>query len=394
MNAGSLLVIAAAALGLPPLAGRLRLPAVVLEILFGIIIGPVLGLVHADELIVALGELGFLLLLFLAGFEIDLRIFERSGPRPVLRATVLFVLSLGLAALAAIALGLGTFATLVLATTSVGLVVPTLRSDRALGTPLGQDILIAALIADFATLVIVSAAALVIRVGPDVRLLAFPLFLALVIVAFVGLRAAAWWWPDRFSRFFHAQDPDALGVRFAIAVLLGFAGLAGALGIEPALGAFLGGTGVATVFRSRGELDHTLDGLAYGFLIPIFFIGVGLGFSLTAFEDPAALGFTAVLAVAAFAVKLGPAVVVLAGRHGLRAAAAAGALLSARLSLIIVVARIGVELGVLDASFEAQIILLAAVSATLAPIGYRLLAGKPTPAAATAPLPVTARSRP
>jgi Kef-type K+ transport system membrane component KefB len=384
MSAGSLLVIAAAALGLPPLAGRLRLPAVVLEILFGIVVGPVLGLVHADELIVALGELGFLLLLFLAGFEIDLRIFERSGPRPVLRGTALFGLSLGMAALAAFTLGLGTFATLVLATTSVGLVVPTLRSARALGNPLGQDILIAALIADFATLVIVSAAALVIRVGPDVRLLAFPLFLGLVVVAFAALRTAAWWWPDPFSRFFLAQDPDALGVRFAIAMLLGFAGLAGALGIEPALGAFLGGVGVATVFRSRGELDHTLDGLAYGFLIPIFFIGVGLGFSLTAFEDPAAIGFVIVLTAAAFAVKLVPSIVVLGGRHGLRPSAAAGALLSARLSLIIVVARIGVELGVLDASFEAQIILLAAVSATLAPIGYRLLAGAPAPAAASA----------
>ena len=269
--------------------------------------------VHADELVVALGELGFLLLLFLAGFEIDLRIFERSGPRPVLRGTALFGLSLGLAAVAAFALGLGTFATLVLATTSVGLVVPTLRSARALGNPLGQDILIAALIADFATLVIVSAAALVIRVGPDVRLLAFPLFLGLVVAAFTGLRIAAWWWPDPFARFLHAQDPDALGVRFAIAMLLGFAGLAGALGIEPALGAFLGGVGVATVFRSRGELDHTLNGLAYGFLIPIFFIGVGLGFSLTALENPGAIGHALVLTAAALLVKLLPALLVLGG---------------------------------------------------------------------------------
>ena len=201
-DSGALLVVALAALGLPPLAATVRLPAVVLEILFGILVGPVLGILRADALIESLGELGFLLLLFLAGFEIDLRLFERSGPRPVLRGTLLFALSLGLAAAGALMLDLGIFMTLVLATTSVGLVVPTLRSGRVLATPLGQDILMAALIADFATLVAVSLASLVMRVGADARLLLFPLFIALVLASFAGLRLAAWWWPDRFSRFF------------------------------------------------------------------------------------------------------------------------------------------------------------------------------------------------
>jgi Kef-type K+ transport system membrane component KefB len=175
-------------------------------------------------------------------------------------------------------------------------------------------------------------------------------------------------------RFFDARDPDALGVRFAIAILLGYAGFASVLGIEPALGAFAAGTGVATVFRYRGQLDHTLDGLGYGFLIPIFFIGVGLGFRLSAFDNLSAIGFVALLLVISVAVKLVPTLLVLAGRYGLRSASAAGLLLSARLSLIIVVARVGLELGVVSPDLEAQIILLAALTATLAPVGYRLVA--------------------
>jgi Kef-type K+ transport system membrane component KefB len=384
-DSGALLVVALAALGLPPLAATVRLPAVVLEILFGILVGPVLGILRADTLIESLGELGFLLLLFLAGFEIDLRLFERSGPRPVLRGTLLFVISLGLAAGGALMLDLGIFMTLVLATTSVGLVVPTLRSGRVLATPLGQDILMAALIADFATLVAVSLASLVMRVGADPRLLLFPLFIALVLASFAGLRFAAWWWPDRFSRFFDPRDPEALGVRFAMAMVLAYAGLATAMGIEAALGAFLAGTGVATVFRHRGELDHTLDGLAYGFLIPIFFIGVGLSFSLTAVSDPAAIGFLALLIAVAFVVKLVPSLAVLGRRHGLRSGAAAGMLLSARLSLIIVVARIGVELGAIEPDLEAMIILLAAATATFAPIGYGLVAKPQAGGAAVRP---------
>jgi Kef-type K+ transport system membrane component KefB len=373
-GSGALLVIALAALGLPLLATMVRLPAVVLEILFGILVGPVLGIFRADALIDSLGELGFLLLLFLAGFEIDLRLFERSGPRPVLRGLLLFALTLGLAATAALMLDLGIFMTLVLATTSVGLVVPTLRSGRTLATPLGQDILMAALIADFATLVAVSLVSLVLRVGVDAQLLAFPLFVGLVAASFAALRSAAWWWPDQFSRFFDPHDPEALGVRFTMAMVLVYAGLAAAMGIEAALGAFLAGTGVATVFRHRGELDHTLDGLAYGFLIPIFFIGVGLSFSLAAVSDLAAVGFVTLLVVVAFVVKLIPSLAVIGRRHGMRSGAAAGMLLSARLSLIIVVARIGVELGAIEPEMEASIILLAAASATFAPIGYRLVA--------------------
>jgi trk system potassium uptake protein TrkA len=170
-------------------------------------------------------------------------------------------------------------------------------------------------------------------------------------------------------------------VRFAMAMVLAYAGLATAMGIEAALGAFLAGTGVATVFRHRGELDHTLDGLAYGFLIPIFFIGVGLSFSLTAVSDPAAIGFLALLIAVAFVVKLVPSLAVLGRRHGLRSGAAAGMLLSARLSLIIVVARIGVELGAIEPDLEAMIILLAAATATFAPIGYGLVA-RPQPGGA------------
>jgi Kef-type K+ transport system membrane component KefB len=373
-GSGALLIIALAALGLPALATMIRLPAVVLEILFGILVGPVLHIVDADPFVDSLGELGFLLLLFLAGFEIDLRLFERSGARPVLRGALVFTLTIVLAAVGALGLGLGIFMTLVLATTSVGLVVPTLRSSRSLSTPLGQDILMAALIADFVTLLAVSVVALVFRVGVDVQLLAFPLFIGLVVASFAALRSAAWWWPAQFGRFFDRHDPDALGVRFAMAMLLAGAGLAAAMGIEPALGAFLAGTGVATVFRHRGDLDHTLDGLAYGFLIPIFFIGVGLNFSLSSIDRPSTIGFVALLVVVAFVVKLVPTMLVLSRRHGLRPSAAAGMLLSARLSLIIVVARIGVELGVIDPGLEAVIILLAAATATFAPVGYRLVA--------------------
>ena len=372
-DAATLILIAAAAFVLPLVAGRLAMPAVILEIFFGIAAGPMLGLVRPGELLNALAELGFLLLLFLSGFEIDLRVFERQGARPVISGLAVFAATLGASLLATQLLGLHIFVALVLSTTSVGLVVPTLRATRLMSTPLGQDTLINALLADFLTLLAVTVVALVIEFGFSLRLFALPEFFLAVAAVLLAVRRAAWWMPERFERLFDADDPDELGIRATLALMLVFVGLAIVLGIEPILGAFLAGMAFALVFRERADLDRKLTGFAYGFLIPIFFINVGVGFRLDALAEPSAIGFTALLLVIALGVKVVPALLLVLRRHSLREALAAGTLLSARLSLIIVVARLGVELGVVDPTLEAEIILLAAATATISPALFRWL---------------------
>jgi len=372
-DAATLILIAAAAFVLPLLAGRIGMPAVIVEILFGIAAGPMLGLVRPGDLLNALAELGFLLLLFLSGFEIDLRVFERQGARPVISGLAVFGATLGASLIATQLMGLHLFVALVLSTTSVGLVVPTLRATRRMSTPLGQDTLINALLADFLTLLAVTVVALMIEYGFSLRLFALPEFFLAVAVVLLAVRRAAWWMPERFERLFDADDPDELGIRATLALMLIFVGLAIVLGIEPILGAFLAGMAFALVFRERADLDRKLTGFAYGFLIPIFFINVGVGFRLEALGEPGAIGFTALLLVVALAVKIVPALLLVLRRHSLREALAAGTLLSARLSLIIVVARLGVELGVVDAALEAEIILLAAATATISPALFRWL---------------------
>jgi Kef-type K+ transport system membrane component KefB len=153
-KATTIIVIACAAFMLPLIAGRLRLSAITLEILFGILIGPhILNLVQQTELLNFLAEFGFLLLMFLSGFEIDFSNLEKQGPKQIIHGTVAFAVTLGLSYWIAHALEYGAFVTFLLATTSVGLVVPTLRNTLRMSTRLGQFILIAALIADFLTLV-------------------------------------------------------------------------------------------------------------------------------------------------------------------------------------------------------------------------------------------------
>ena len=373
-QATSLILIASAAFCLPLLATRLRTPAVVLELLFGILAGPTTGWIEGSELLDLLARLGLFLLMFLAGFEIDFRALERQGRDRLLMLVGVFALTLAAAHWFTVRLGYHAFMTLVLATTSVGLVVPTLRSTRRTATRLGQYVLISAIMADFLTLVLVAMLALVERHGVGLELLQMPALFIAVIVVLQSLKLAVWWFPVSFRRLFSTDDPEELGMRASLALMLAFVGLSIALDIEPILGAFLAGTVFAVVFRSRGVLEHQLNGFSYGFLIPIFFINVGLRFEISLLQDLDVLAKAFAVIAAAFVVKIVPSLVFLLRGFSLRETLAAGILLSARLSLIIAVATVGVELGFLSNQERAIAILLAAVTATIAPTLFRALA--------------------
>jgi len=396
--AATLILIAVAAFGLPLVARRVGVPAPVLEILFGVAIGPVLHFVTLTDFISQLGELGFFLLMFLSGFEINLAGFGARARSQLVVGLVVFGITLAASAGSVWLLGYGAFTMFVLATTSVGMVVPTLRTTRHMGTSLGQSILVSALIADFLTLIAVTCLALVTDSGSPLSLLAVPAFFAVIAAGLLIVRRIAWWWPEPFRRLFDVDDPEEVGIRATLALMLVLVGLALVLGIEPILGAFMAGTVFAVVFRYRGTLDQKLAGFAYGFLIPVFFIGVGIRFDLSALGDPVALRITVALIGLAILVKILAALPLRLLGLPMRSVLAAGFLLSARLSLIIAVAELGVRLGVIDRPLQSSIVLLAAASSTLGPLLFRLVAPSapaPAPSAAERPsAPVVGSARP
>lgn len=373
-QATSLILIASAAFLLPLAATHVRTPGVVLELLFGILVGPITGWIHGTELLDLLAQLGLFLLMFLAGFEIDFGALERQGRARMLMLLLVFFVTLGVSQWFTLHMGYDPFMVLVLATTSVGLVVPTLRSTRRIATRLGQYILVSAIFADFLTLVLVAMLALVKRHGWSLGLLKMPVLFITIALVLRTLRLAVWWYPHRFQRLFATDDPEELGIRASLALMLAFVGLSMALDVEPILGAFLAGTVFALVFRNPGHLQQQLNGFSFGFLIPIFFINVGLRFELELLEDWETLMRALGLVLIAFVVKIVPSLLFLLRGLSLRETFAVGILLSARLSLIIAVATIGVELGLISIEDRAIAILLAAASATLAPTLFRALA--------------------
>ncbi|MHC1587752.1 MAG: cation:proton antiporter domain-containing protein, partial [Candidatus Syntropharchaeia archaeon] len=135
------------------------------------------------------------------------------------------------------------------------------------------------------------------------------------------------------------------------------------------LGAFLAGVMLSLLFRGGTILEQKLYGIGYGFLIPIFFINVGIKFDLTSLIT-GGIYLVPTLLLMALIVKIIPALIFLI-EYPLKDSISAGILLSSRLSLIIAVATVGMELGLMDRMMGSAIILLALITSTVCPTIFR-----------------------
>jgi Kef-type K+ transport system membrane component KefB/Trk K+ transport system NAD-binding subunit len=392
----SLLIVAALAVIVPVTLRRfkrLQLPIVVGEILAGIIVGKSgLNMVSVDDpVIMFTAEFGLVFLMFLSGMEIDfsslgLMNFGKTEDKkpfsmgPTQLAGLSFLLTLGLS----IAFGFGLqkwnlvrdpwMMALILSTTSLGVVVPVLKESGLIGSRFGQAILVSALLADFVTMLLITV---------EVAILSYGLTLDILLI---GVLFVAFFLIYRFSKFIRqikgvgraieelSHATAQIKIRIAFMLMLVFVVLSEALGTEVILGAFLAGAILSLLGTSDdAHVAHELETFGYGFLIPIFFISVGVNFNLPVlFASSEALLLIPLLLGAAIVVKILPALLFKINFSG-REALAAGTLLSARLSLIIAASAIGTNLGVISDAVNTSIILVAILTVTTAPLLFTRL---------------------
>lgn len=395
----ALLAVAAIALSAPilvSLAPRLRMPAVVLEIVLGIAVGPSgLDWVDVDVPVDVLALIGLSFLLFLAGLELDLHSLRGRIGRLLVAYGVSLALALGAAGLLHVADAHDEplFLAILLASTSLGLVVPVLRDAGETFSPYGQLVLAAGSVGEFGAILLLAlfysegssglGAQLTLLVG-------FAILVAVVAFALARLERS----PricDTLSRL--GETSAQLGVRVAILVLAVFVALSSLLGFEAVLGAFVAGALLRVTDPderlTNERLRSKLDAIGYGFLIPCFFVTSGLRFDASALvDDPTALVLVPVLFLAFLAVRALPALLYRPLYDG-RRVAAAGLLQATSLSIPVVAVRLGQELGTIDAETGAAIIAAGLLTVVLCPpIALTLLArakaeNEPEPDSAT-----------
>jgi Kef-type K+ transport system membrane component KefB len=374
-----LLIVTVVAFSAPFVLGLvpgLRLPAVVVEIVAGIAIGPSgFGWVEIDEPIDVLSLIGLAFLLFLAGLEID---FHALRGRLVGISALGFAASFGLGLAVALILdGLGQVDTpllvaIILVATSLGIVVPVLKDSDQIASGLGQLVITAASIADFGAVILLSLFFSREATSTSTKLVllgGFFLVAGAFALAIVGAERSG----TLAGVLLRLQDTTAqIRVRGAFVLLVAFVALAESLGLEAILGAFLAGAVVSLVDRDRMLTHPTfrtkLEAVGYGVFIPVFFVASGIRFDLGAlFSSASTVVRVPVFLIALLAVRGLPALLYrsLLGRREVLVAAL---LQATSLPFIVAASMIGMQLDLLDKATGAALIAAGLLSVLLFPL--------------------------
>lgn len=337
------------------LAPSLRIPAVVLEIVVGIVVGPsVLGWVEIDLPVQIIALVGLAFLLFLAGLEIDV---HRLRGRLLGIAIVGYLATLAIGSVAGAGFAVvgwldsPLLLAVTLSATSLGLVVPVLKDAGRVEGDIGQTTIAASSVADFAAVLLLSLLFTTSggSTGGRVSLLVMFALLVVATAVVIGLAGRSMRLGDALLRL---QDTTAeIRVRAAVGLLIAFVVLAEKFGLESILGAFLAGAVVGLLDRDSSthpQFRVKLEAIGYGFVIPVFFVSSGLRLDLSGLmESPSTLVRVPLFLVALLAARGLPALLY-ARSLGLRSTVAAGLLQATSLPFIVTATQIGVIVGLMQ----------------------------------------------
>ena len=364
------LIIILLAITIAPVISRYtHLPVIVIELIIGIIIGKsFLDIIPSNTLFDFFSSFGLIFLMFLAGLEMDFARIRESFTRTVVIAV--FSISVPFFSGYFIAQYIGIHPLIlgaVISTTSLGLILPItkeLKHHKELSTVLfGSVILI-----DILSIFILTFSIVYIRGDFGITfyysiLLLLVLFILPIILNRSNVRKRIAKWLGERSRF-------AIMVRLSFALLVMLAAVSEELGFHSIVGAFIAGLIISEITPKACQLEEKLESFGYGFFIPFFFILVGSRIDIPSlFTNLANIRMLfIILGIALFSKFISVTLASKAVNFNWKESISMGFFHTARLSLIIAVAEIGRELGLVDDDLFSSFMIIAIISAIIGPV--------------------------
>jgi len=362
---------------LAPLLARslsrwVRIPIVVFELMLGIIVGPsLLGWAMPSDFVGALSEFGLAMLFFVAGSEIEFAAFRgRAGRLAVLGWLLSLGLGVGLTWFFvppedAIVIGIA------LCSTALGTILPILRDAGELRTPFGQAIGAIGAVGEFGPLIAIS-----LFLGgrnPGIETIVLVIFgLVAGLAIWLAFRMPQGAMHRAVNASLHTSGQFAIRVVFLI--LSALVALSIVLDLDMLLGAFAAGIVWRLIMRDAKESDRKVveskvEAVAFGFLVPIFFIYTGVTFDLAALlEDPILLAVVPLVVVALFLIRGLPSMLASPIGSSRRDRLAVALLGATGLPIIVAVTGIGVDEGILTSADAAVFVGAGMLSVLLFPL--------------------------
>ncbi len=370
----SLFVMLAAAKVMAEVFERLRQPAVVGEILAGVIIGPsLLGWVAPSELITILAEIGVIFLLFMVGLETKPQALIKVGPRALMVGVLGVILPFVAGYFIAIWWG-GSFVESMfigaaLVATSVGITARVLDSMGLLDTRSARIILGAAVIDDILGLIILSLVSSVSQGSVSYAGLAKTAGAAVMFTVFVALVGS-----KVLTRLAPAIEKLKVSKPFfniGLMLCLGLSLASIYVGVAAIIGAFLAGMALAEATEDNKGMHKLTSGVTE-FLVPFFLVNIGMQLDLHVFKDLSVVALAIIVTIIAVVTKFVGCALGAWGMTG-REMAQIGIGMVPRGEVGIVVAQIGLGLGVISGNFFAAVLFMAVATTLIAPPFIKVL---------------------
>ena len=373
-----IVIFAAKSAGL--VSARLGQPAVLGELLAGLVLGPTVFDVlhapifssnHAGDVVSELGEIGVVFLMFIAGLEVDLAGMLKSGRIAILVGVLGVIAPILLGALAALVFNyppvVSVFIGIVLSATSVSISAQTLLELGVLRSKEGLALLGAAVIDDVLVILVLSiflaltggsdagAASVVIVVLRMVGFVVLAMILGMKIIPRLAL------WVDSL--------PVSEGVMaFVVIVTLLFAWSAEVVGTIAAItGAFLAGLSFART-SVRHTVEQGMHTLTYAFFVPIFLISIGLKANARTLGVEGVAFAAAIIVVAILAKVLGGGLGARLGGFNSLQALRVGIGMISRGEVGLIVAAIGLSEALIGQEVYATMVVMVLVTTLVTPI--------------------------
>ncbi len=285
MNEIVIIITISAILSTSPFFSKsLRIPTPAVEIILGMV-AAYLGLLQDEYLFELMAHVGFFYLMFLAGLEVDLRIFVSKKISFVRKGFIYLALLYMFSFLGIYYLGLNRIYLILLPMLSVGLIL-------ALYKDYGKDtkwLNLSMMVGTMGELVSISlltfsAAALEFGIGMELyKAIAYlVLFLTAILILFKLLKVLFWWYPELKTYLMPHLDKEEKDIRLSMAIFFLLMAIMLFLNLEIAFGAFIAGIFISSFFEHKEELPQKLSSFGFGFLVPLFFIYIGSTFELQA----------------------------------------------------------------------------------------------------------------
>lgn len=347
------------------LSVKLGQPSVLGKLLIGIVLGPsVLGLVQNTDVLQEISQIGVILLMFIAGLETDTEEFKRTGKASTYVGIAGILVPLSLGYLAGILIGLppieSVFLGLLLSATSVSISVQALKEMGKLKSREGTTILGAAVIDD--VLVIIALAFVMSFAGGDVNLglVVLKKFAFFAVAILLSWKVVPW----ALRKFAPLRVTEAV-ISAGLVICFLFAYLAEYAGVAAIIGAYIAGVAISLT-SYKHEVTEKVETIGYSIFVPVFFTSIGVTAEFTGVTQN--IGLIIMLSLLAIATKLiGSAIGARLSGFKWKSSLGIGAAMVSRGEVALIIAAMGLEAGLLEASMFSVIIIVVLVTTIVTP---------------------------